>query len=177
MKSSLEDMFEATKLSHAIVYFIPCHTNFPILWPVLQNTIQQTSLALKCSITGWDLNKHLNMKPDILGEQAHYSICQPVYTATWDFQQCGMCNQQRIRSACQYAQSYQSLCWTLEFSMNVKLLTEHHLEALSSKGGCTGSPESTLVKMPHSWKSHVTAHIMANQGSNILLIVPENICH
>ena len=42
--------------------------------------------------------------------------------------------------------------------MTVKLLTEHHLEFLCLKGGCTGSSESTLVKMPHSWKSHVTAH-------------------
>ena len=28
--------------------------------------------------------------------------------------------------------------------MTVKLLTEHHLEFLSLKGGCTGSSESTL---------------------------------
>ena len=27
------------------------------------------------------------------------------------------------------------------------------------KGGCTGLSESTLVKIPHCWKSHVTAHI------------------
>ena len=27
--------------------------------------------------------------------------------------------------------------------MNIKLLTEHHLEFLSLKGGCTGSSEST----------------------------------
>ena len=31
--------------------------------------------------------------------------------------------------------------------MSVKLLTEHHLEFLSLKGGCTGSSESSLVKM------------------------------
>ena len=37
--------------------------------------------------------------------------------------------------------------------MSVKLLTEHHLEFLSLKGGCTGASESTLVKMPHCWKS------------------------
>ena len=43
--------------------------------------------------------------------------------------------------------------------MIVKLLTEHLLEFLSLKGGCTGSSESALVKMPHCWKSHVTAHI------------------
>ena len=31
--------------------------------------------------------------------------------------------------------------------MIVKLLTEHHLEFLCFKGGCTGSFESTLIKM------------------------------
>ena len=44
--------------------------------------------------------------------------------------------------------------------MIVKLQTEHHLEFLSLKGGCTGSSESTLVKMPHCWKSHVAAIII-----------------
>ena len=43
--------------------------------------------------------------------------------------------------------------------MSVKLLTGHHLEFLSLKGGCTGSSESTLVKMPHCWKSRVAAQI------------------
>ena len=37
--------------------------------------------------------------------------------------------------------------------MIVKLLTEHYLEFLSLTGGCTGLYESTLVKMPHCWKS------------------------
>ena len=64
----------------------------------------------------------------------------------------------RLRPACAYAQTDQSLCWSLEYSMTVKLLTEHHLEFLSLKGGCRGSPESTLVKMPHCWKSRVAAH-------------------
>ena len=41
--------------------------------------------------------------------------------------------------------------------MNIKLPTEQHLGFLSLKGGCTGSYESTLVKMPHGWKSHVMA--------------------
>ena len=43
--------------------------------------------------------------------------------------------------------------------MSIKLLTEHHLEFLSLKEGCTGSSESTLVKMPHCWKSHVAAQL------------------
>ena len=43
--------------------------------------------------------------------------------------------------------------------MIVKLLAEHHFEFLSLKVGCTGSSESTHVKMPHCWKSHVMAHL------------------
>ena len=43
--------------------------------------------------------------------------------------------------------------------MSVKLLTEQHLEFQSLKGSCTCSSESTLVKMPHCWKSHVAAHL------------------
>ena len=44
--------------------------------------------------------------------------------------------------------------------MIIKLLTEHHLAFLSFKGGCRGSSESILVKMPHCWKSHVEAHLL-----------------
>ena len=47
--------------------------------------------------------------------------------------------------------------------MIVKLLTEHHLDFLGLKGGCRGSSESTLAKMPHCWKYHVTAHIFSSQ--------------
>ena len=70
-----------------------------------------------------------------------------------------MCDQQSLRSACAYAQSGQRLCLSLEYSMNVKLLTEQHTEFLSVKGSCTGSSESTLVKMPHCVKSR--------HGSNV----------
>ena len=50
--------------------------------------------------------------------------------------------------------------------MNIKLLMEHHLEFLSLKGGYTGSFESTLVKMPYCWKSHVEAHKMFGLALN-----------
>ena len=53
----------------------------------------------------------------------------------------------------QYARSDQSLCYSLEYSMIVKLLTEHHLEFLTLNGDCTGLSESTLDKIPHCWKS------------------------
>ena len=48
----------------------------------------------------------------------------------------------------------QSICLSLEYSMIVKLLTGHRL-----KEGCIGSSKSTLVKMSHCWKPHVTAHL------------------
>ena len=38
--------------------------------------------------------------------------------------------------------------------MIVKLLTEHHLEFLSLKGGGRGWSESTLIRMSNCWKSH-----------------------
>ena len=44
--------------------------------------------------------------------------------------------------------------------MIVELLTEHHLEFLSLKGGCGCSSESTHVKMPHCWKSYATAQFV-----------------
>ena len=60
--------------------------------------------------------------------------------------------------------------------MSVELLTEHHLELLSLNGGCKGSSESTLVKKPHCWKSHVVAHMhicdnteISRAGPNVVL--------
>ena len=47
--------------------------------------------------------------------------------------------------------------------MLAKLLTEHPLEFLSLKGGYTGSSDSTLVKMPHCWKSRAAAQIVVGR--------------
>ena len=85
-----------------------------------------------------------------------------------------MCDHQSLRSACAYAQTDQSLCLSLEYSMSVKLLTEHHLEFLSLKAGCTGSSESTLVKMSNCWKSHATAKILYCILLNCRLVVLSN---
>ena len=49
----------------------------------------------------------------------------------------------------------------LVYFYTVKLLAQHHLEFLSLKGGYTCLSESTLVKMPHCWKSHVAAQLLA----------------
>ena len=47
--------------------------------------------------------------------------------------------------------------------MILKLLTIHHLEFLSVKGGCTGSSGSILVKMSNCWKSHVAAQLLRKE--------------
>ena len=46
--------------------------------------------------------------------------------------------------------------------MSVQLLTEHRLESVSLKGGCTGSSESTLVKMPHCVAAHMIYWLRAD---------------
>ena len=58
--------------------------------------------------------------------------------------------------------------------MTLRLLSEHHFENLSLKGGCTGSSESSLVKMPHCWKSYVAAHIYNVFGFNNLFFIRIN---
>ena len=71
-----------------------------------------------------------------------------------------MCDQQRLRPACAYVQSDQSICLSPEYSMSVKLLTQHHLEFLGfTWGGGRGAAKARL-KLPHCWKSHVTAQIV-----------------
>ena len=52
--------------------------------------------------------------------------------------------------------------------MIVKLLTEHNLEFLSLKGGCTDLSESTHVKMPLCWKSHALAHFQLQDTQNTI---------
>ena len=54
--------------------------------------------------------------------------------------------------------------------MTVKL-AEQHSVFLSLKGGCTGWSESTFVKLPHCWKSHVVAHIALHLGLYYFAII------
>ena len=58
--------------------------------------------------------------------------------------------------------------------MGVRQQTEHHLEFLSLKGGCTGLSRSIYVKMPHCWKSHVKARIIF-QTDPLLCDLPKEI--
>ena len=71
-----------------------------------------------------------------------------------------MCDQQSLRSACAYAQSDQSLCLSFEYSMSVKLLTEHHLEFLSLKKAAETRPSLHMSKY----------HIVGNHMSRLINI-------
>ena len=64
-----------------------------------------------------------------------------------------MCDQYRLRLACAYAQSDQSLV-----SVNIMLLTENQLEFLSLRRGFTGVSEYI----------HVKCHIVGNRMSRLI---------
>ena len=82
-----------------------------------------------------------------------------------------MCDQQRLRSSCACTKSDQSLSYSLEYSMNVKLLTKQHLEVLHLRGGFTGSSEFTLVKMPHRRVSYVLTNDNTVQSVSLAVSV------
>ena len=73
-----------------------------------------------------------------------------------------MCDQQSLRSACAYAQSDQSLCWSLEYSMN--LLTEHHLDFKAQKG--TAQARLSL----HLTKCHIVGNHMSRLIYDIMMV-------
>ena len=65
--------------------------------------------------------------------------------------------------------------------MIVKLLTEHHLEFLSLKGGCRGSSESTLAKMSNclfclfvfvALRPKSTAMVIAGRSVHLTTLFP-----
>ena len=87
-----------------------------------------------CGCAGWAAPLLVACNKKMMFSRIMAHIC----VATWDFQQCGMRVQQRLRPACAHAQSDQSLCLSLEYYMNIKLLNEHYLEFLSLKEGYTG---------------------------------------
>ena len=136
---------------------------FPVFlgWTSTKQQIKflaQRHNSLEYSDSGESQTSNPSIPSLMLNQLSHWApqyITIYIWAMAGDFQQCGMYNQQSLRSACAYA----SLCLSLEYYMSVKLLTEHNLEFLSLKGGCTGSSETTLVKMTYCWKSRVIAQI------------------
>ena len=68
----------------------------------------------------------------------------------------GMCDQQRVRPACVYAQSVQSLCLLLKYSMTVKLLTEQHLEFSKPEKEASQARLSLFMS-----KCHIVGNLMS----------------
>ena len=69
-----------------------------------------------------------------------------------------MSDKQSLRSACAYAQSDPSLCLSLDYSMSVKVLTDHHLEFLSLKEAAEARLSLHLSK----------CHIVGNHMSRLI---------
>ena len=123
------------------------------------------------SLASHPFNKEILELPLVIQHELKHSL---IWANAWDFQQFGtcMCDQQRLRRACAYAQSDQSLCLSLEYSLIVKLLTEHYLEFLRLIGGCRGSSESTFVKISNCWKSYAAAQLyIPDSGYDLPLFV------
>ena len=81
-----------------------------------------------------------------------------------------ICEQQRCRSACAYAQSDQHLCCSLPRWYNNSSFYIRNLKPLPSFCGCTGRSESTLVANPKDRFSRDVAHITALEQTLYLVV-------
>ena len=122
------------------------------------------SLPLCCISSGSTLfvNNGLQYYNFQLRRKGHVFYIIINWASAWDFQQCGMRDQQCLRPACAYAQSDQSLCRSLEYSTTVKLLTEHHLAFLSLHETAQARLSLHLSKR----------HIVGNHMSQLIFILP-----
>ena len=77
-------------------------------WCIKKSILGSTLNAF--AVVCWLFLKFNCLKKNLLGTLSSVKS----WAVTWDFQQCGMCDQQRLRQACAYAQSDQSLCWSLD---------------------------------------------------------------
>ena len=132
-------------------------------WSVLSAEVNKThfTVTVGCNeVKSFKLHQKMARIPrrafGVLGSDRYgenkFTVSQSKYELQHEISNNVVCATSKASDQPAHAQSDQSLCLPLEYSLNVKLLTEHDLEFLSLKGGCTGSSESTLVKMPHCWK-------------------------
>ena len=135
------------------------------VWDI-QNLINLRPQALLATL-GWELQAAFFHMPSVPKYCEFGHLRRDMrFPTMWSVRPAKAQTSLRIRAVCQ------SLCLSLEYSMSVKLLTEHHLDLLSLKGGCRGSSESTHVKIPHCWKSIVTAHLFLHTRSEFSIFLP-----
>ena len=83
----------------------------------------------------------------------------------------GTCDQQRLRPACAYAQSDQSLCLSFEYVMTLKLLTEHHFKLLSLK-------EAAQARLNlHLSKYHIVCNHISRLNSGLAVFLLGTLKH
>ena len=82
-------------------------------------------------------------------------LSNKIWASAWDFQQCDMCDQQSLRSACAVWSEPLIGAWVF----HDRQATDWTPPGVSSlKGGDRSSHESTHVKIPYCSKSHALAH-------------------
>ena len=82
-----------------------------------------------------------------------------------------ICEQQRCRSACAFAQSDQHLCFSLPRQYNTSSFYTRNFKPLPSFCGCTGRFESYLVKNPEDKFSRDGAHLVMHQLDGAHLVM------
>ena len=96
----------------------------------------------------------------------------PIWAAAWDL--ISVTSKSSDQPVHQHSLT-RAFASSLNILTTVMLLTEQHLEFLSLTRDCIGLSESIYVKMPHCWKSHVTAHFFlwrTQQSLNLFGINP-----
>ena len=73
-----------------------------------------------------------------------------------------ICEQQRPRSTCASAQSYQHFCCSLPRSYNISSFYIRNVKPLANFSGCAGRFESYLVKNHEDRFSHDEAQMILN---------------
>ena len=84
-----------------------------------------------------------------------------IWAATSDFQQCGMCDQQRLRPACAYAQSDQSL---IASRLNILWLISYWL---NTSWSCNAYKMAVQAR----WSLHLSrSHIVGNHMPRLISV-------
>ena len=103
--------------------------------------------------TSWKSENHYC--PNIIFMNVWIPFCLIIFEPRHEISNNGMCHQLKLQPACAQAQSDQSLSWSLEYFMTVKLLTEQHTEFLSLK-------KATQAHLSlHLSKCHIVGNFMS----------------
>ena len=92
-----------------VIWLIASYIHAPVLSNLL-NLLQMQWMNRGSLLRGCGTHNILSKDPHCTAPSKSNFYRLTIWAATWDFQQCGMCDQQSLRPACAYGQSDQSLC-------------------------------------------------------------------